>query len=61
MDLSGASAFVTGGGSGLGAATAKALAAKGAKVTVFDLNKDGAESWSDASCARPRCAARCTS
>ena len=43
MNLSGASAFVTGGGSGLGAATAKALAAKGAKVTVFDLNKDGAE------------------
>ena len=43
MNLKGASAFVTGGGSGLGAATAKALAAKGAKVTVFDLNKDGAE------------------
>ena len=44
MNLQGASAFVTGGGSGLGAATARALAAKGAKVTVFDLNKDGAES-----------------
>lgn len=43
MNLQGASAFVTGGGSGLGAATARELAAKGAKVTVFDLNKDGAE------------------
>ena len=30
-------AFVTGGSSGLGAATAKRLVASGAKVTVFDL------------------------
>ena len=43
MRLDGASAFVTGGGSGLGAATARALAARGARVAVFDLNKDGAE------------------
>ena len=43
MNLKGASAFVTGGGSGLGAATARKLAERGAKVTVFDLNKDGAE------------------
>jgi NAD(P)-dependent dehydrogenase (short-subunit alcohol dehydrogenase family) len=32
-------AIVTGGASGLGAATARALAAKGAKVALFDLNE----------------------
>ena len=42
MNLKGVSAFVTGGGSGLGAATAKALAERGAKVAVFDLNGDNA-------------------
>jgi NAD(P)-dependent dehydrogenase (short-subunit alcohol dehydrogenase family) len=33
-------AVVTGGASGLGAATARALAAKGAKVAIFDLQQD---------------------
>ena len=33
-------AVVTGGASGLGAATARALAAKGVKVALFDLNAD---------------------
>ncbi|MEH3157862.1 MAG: SDR family NAD(P)-dependent oxidoreductase [Sphingomonas taxi] len=33
-------AVVTGGASGLGAATARALAAKGVKVALFDLNTD---------------------
>lgn len=42
MDLSGASALVTGGASGLGEATAEALAARGARVAVFDLNGDAA-------------------
>lgn len=40
MQIEGLSAIVTGGASGLGAATARALSAKGAKVTLFDLNED---------------------
>src|SRR3546814_20964922 len=34
------SAVVTGGASGLGAATARALAAKGVKVAIFDLQEE---------------------
>src|ERR1044072_1681935 len=37
------SVLITGGGSGLGAATARAMAAKGAKVAVLDQNKENAE------------------
>ncbi|MBU6393696.1 MAG: SDR family NAD(P)-dependent oxidoreductase [Sphingomonadales bacterium] len=37
------SAVVTGGASGLGAATARALAAKGVKVAIFDLQKEKGE------------------
>jgi NAD(P)-dependent dehydrogenase (short-subunit alcohol dehydrogenase family) len=37
------SAVVTGGSSGLGEATARALAAKGVKVAIFDLQKDKGE------------------
>jgi NAD(P)-dependent dehydrogenase (short-subunit alcohol dehydrogenase family) len=40
MDINGASAIVTGGASGIGAATARLLAAKGAKVVVADLQED---------------------
>jgi NAD(P)-dependent dehydrogenase (short-subunit alcohol dehydrogenase family) len=43
MNISGVVAVVTGGGSGLGEATARALAAKGAKVTLLDVNTDVAE------------------
>jgi NAD(P)-dependent dehydrogenase (short-subunit alcohol dehydrogenase family) len=38
MDLAATSAIVSGGASGLGAATARALAARGAFVTILDLN-----------------------
>ena len=40
MELTGVSAVVTGGASGLGAATAALLARGGAKVTIFDLNEE---------------------
>lgn len=43
MDIKGHAAIVTGGGSGLGAATAAALAAAGAKVALFDVNTAAAE------------------
>ena len=38
MNVKGQAALVTGGGSGLGAATAKALAAAGAKVALLDVD-----------------------
>lgn len=40
MQIEGLAAIVTGGASGLGGATAARLAKAGAKVTLFDLNKD---------------------
>ena len=43
MDIAGHAALVTGAASGLGAATAKALADAGAKVACLDLNLEGAE------------------
>ncbi|MDX8349753.1 SDR family oxidoreductase [Cognatiyoonia sp. IB215446] len=42
MDITQSRAIVTGGASGLGAATAKGLTAAGATVTIFDQNPDGA-------------------
>ncbi len=43
MDINGVSAIVTGGASGIGAACARQLAAKGAKVVVADLNAEKGE------------------
>jgi len=44
VDIKGASAIVTGGASGIGAASARELAARGAKIVVADLQADrGAE------------------
>ena len=40
MQLDGIGAFVAGGASGLGEATARELAARGARVTVADLNEE---------------------
>jgi NAD(P)-dependent dehydrogenase (short-subunit alcohol dehydrogenase family) len=40
MDVKGQAAIVTGGASGLGGATASALAAAGARVAIFDLQEE---------------------
>jgi NAD(P)-dependent dehydrogenase (short-subunit alcohol dehydrogenase family) len=42
MDIQGSAAIITGGASGLGAATAELLAQHGAKVALLDVNIDGA-------------------
>ena len=43
MDIRGHAAIVTGGGSGLGGATARMLAGAGAKVAIFDVNQQTAD------------------
>jgi NAD(P)-dependent dehydrogenase (short-subunit alcohol dehydrogenase family) len=47
MDINGSSAIVTGGASGIGAAVARLLAAKGAKVVVADLQEDKGNALAD--------------
>jgi NAD(P)-dependent dehydrogenase (short-subunit alcohol dehydrogenase family) len=47
MDITGHAAVVTGGASGLGAATAVELARAGAKVACLDVNLDGARAVAD--------------
>jgi NAD(P)-dependent dehydrogenase (short-subunit alcohol dehydrogenase family) len=44
MDLNGTVSIVTGGASGIGAASSKAFAAAGSRVAVVDLNSAGAQS-----------------
>ncbi len=43
MQIEGQAAIVSGGGSGLGRATARVLAASGVKVTILDINKAAAD------------------
>ena len=43
MDIKGVAAVVTGGASGLGEATARELARRGAKVAVFDRDSQRGE------------------
>src|SRR5260370_5099120 len=43
MQLKDVAVLITGGGSGLGAATARAMAAKGAKIAVLDQSKENAQ------------------
>jgi NAD(P)-dependent dehydrogenase (short-subunit alcohol dehydrogenase family) len=47
MELTGSSAIVTGGASGIGAACARQLAAKGATVVIADLNAEKGEALAD--------------
>ncbi len=47
MDIDGKVAVVTGGGSGIGAALARAFAAAGAKVVVGDLDEPGARTTAE--------------
>ena len=47
MDLEGRVALVTGGGSGIGAATARRLAEEGMRVCVVDMNGDSAATVAD--------------
>ena len=46
-DLTGLAAIVTGGASGLGAATAEMLAQAGANVTLFDMNEAGGQAHAE--------------
>lgn len=47
MEIKGSAAIVTGGASGLGEATARRLAAEGARVTVFDRNEERGKAVAD--------------
>jgi len=47
MNVQGLAAIVTGAASGLGEATARKLAAEGAKVAIFDMNMEAAQKVAD--------------
>ena len=47
MEINGTGALVSGGASGLGEATVRALAAKGAVVTIFDRDESKASALAE--------------
>src|SRR4051794_40992333 len=47
MELNGAGALVAGGASGLGEATARELASRGARVTIADVNEERGEALAE--------------
>ena len=55
MNIDGQVVIVTGGGSGLGAGTARMLMEQGAKVAVLDVNEDGMSPLKDAGALAIRC------
>ena len=55
MKIEGQVAIVTGGGSGLGAGTARMLMENGAKVAVMDVNEEGMAPLEDAGALAIRC------
>ena len=56
MEVTGAVAFVTGGASGLGEATSRALLAKGMNLLIFDMNDDRCkEICAELSALHPTC------
>ena len=55
MKIDGQVAIVTGGGSGLGAGTARMLMERGAKVAVMDVNEEGMKPLADAGALAIRC------
>jgi len=59
MNLTGQAALVTGAGSGLGEAVARALAAQGVRVALLDINEAGARRVADEIGADRALALRC--
>ena len=59
IDFTGKVAVVTGGGSGIGAATAEAFAAAGASVVVADIRADAAQAMADRIMSTGRQASAC--
>ena len=55
MNIEGTVAIVTGGGSGLGAGTARMLMDAGARVAVLDVNEEGMSPLKDAGALAIRC------
>ncbi|MBT3930826.1 MAG: SDR family NAD(P)-dependent oxidoreductase, partial [Rhodospirillaceae bacterium] len=47
MDVNGLAAVITGGGSGIGAEVARHCAKAGMKVSLLDVNMDGAHAVAD--------------